>query len=214
MAENQYFLTAIDTNAGKTFCAALLTHSLGADYWKPIQAGELDNTDSMKVGQLAGLTGQQILPERHRLTEAMSPHAAAARESKEIKLGDFRLPSKKALIVEGAGGIHAPINERETILDVMRQLDLPVIVVIKHYLGSINHSTLTLDTLKQNKLNIAGIIFNGLPNAESERFILTRHPVKAVLHLAEFESINHELIAALSASEEVQNFQKNLRSRG
>lgn len=157
-----YFISGIDTEIGKTVVSAILTQALGAAYWKPVQAGELDYTDTDKVKSWVSHSDCQFFPERHRLQLPRSPHAAAAEEGIDIQLADFTLPTTdRPLIVEGAGGLLVPLNQQVTILDLIAQLGLPVLLVSKHRLGNINHTLLSVEALKHRGIPLAGIIFNG-----------------------------------------------------
>lgn len=156
----RYFVTGIGTDVGKTVVSAILTEALKADYWKPIQAGDLDNTDTMKVKKWVQNLNSVFHPERFLLTQSMSPHAAAKIDEVSIQLKDITLPStENNLIIEGAGGLMVPINEQDLILDLIKNLAVEVIVVSRHYLGSINHTLLTIDALNNAGVPIKGLIF-------------------------------------------------------
>jgi dethiobiotin synthetase len=169
----QYIVAGIGTEIGKTFISSILTESLQADYWKPIQSGALDFTDSDTVKSLISNPKTVFHPEAYRLNEPMSPHAAAAIDGVEIQLSKFQLPqTDNHLIVELAGGIMVPLNDRETNLDLIKKLNIPVILISKNYLGSINHTLLSVEILKMNNITLKGLIFNGEQNKSSEEFIL------------------------------------------
>ncbi len=168
------FITGISTDVGKTIAAAIITEALEADYWKPIQAGDLDNSDSHKIKQLLSNAKTVIHPNSFALNTPASPHLAAERDGISIHLNDIQEPeTKNHLVIEGAGGILVPINDDETIIDLI-QPDYKVIVVSRHYLGSINHTLLTVEALQNRKINIAGIIFNGNENESTESIILKK----------------------------------------
>jgi dethiobiotin synthetase len=142
-----------------------------ADYWKPIQAGELDNTDTHKVARLISNNKTKLMESAFNLTGFMSPHAAAEIDKVAISAKKIKRPlTKNNLVIEGAGGLLVPINDTETIADLMKPSD-KVIVVSRHYLGSINHTLLTIDALKQRNLDVFGIIFSGDPNPATEKII-------------------------------------------
>jgi dethiobiotin synthetase len=196
MAE-QYFVTGIGTGIGKTIVSTILTEHLQADYWKPIQAGDLDQSDSLKVESLVSNAQTNIHPECYRLTQPMSPHAAAKLDGIEIQLSDFVLPeTNRPLIVEGAGGLMVPLNEKDLILNLISFLNLEVILISQNYLGSINHTLLTVNALKQHGIKIKGVIFNGEANAESERYILSYTQLKCLGKIPPLKTINKETIAA------------------
>ena len=157
-----YFVTGIHTDAGKTVVSAALQLALDADYWKPIQAGDLEFGDTQRVQSYTGLADERYHPVRHALRTPASPHLAARRDGVDIQLTDFELPAThRPLLVEGAGGILVPLNERETVADLMVNLGLPVILVSRHYLGSINHTLLSIEVLRARGLKIAGIVYSG-----------------------------------------------------
>ena len=171
--KQQYIIAGIGTEIGKTFISSILTETLQADYWKPIQSGALDFTDTDTVKSLISNEKTVFHPETYRLNEPMSPHAAAAIDGIEIELSKFQLPqTENHLIVELAGGIMVPLNNRETNLDLIKKLNIPVILISKNYLGSINHTLLSVEILKMNNIEVKGLIFNGEQNKYSEDFIL------------------------------------------
>jgi len=163
---SQFFITGTDTNIGKTVVSAMLTLGLGYAYWKPIQSGLTPITDTEFVRSVTGLDGSYFIPERYSLTQPLSPHAAAKIDGVEISLSDFQLPStdKPGLIVEGAGGLMVPLNEQDLMIDLIRSLNLPVCLVTRSTLGTINHTLLSIAALRQAKIPILGVIINGQKN--------------------------------------------------
>lgn len=171
--KQQYIIAGISTEIGKTFISSILTESLQADYWKPVQSGALEFTDTDTIKILISNTKTVFHPETYRLTEPISPHAAAKIDGIEINLSSFVLPqTQNHLIVELAGGLMVPLNDHETNLDLIKKLGLPVILISQNYLGSINHTLLSVAVLKQQNIPIKGLIFNGKENISSENFIL------------------------------------------
>lgn len=178
------FVTGIGTDVGKTVAAAVLTQALGADYWKPVQAGGLEHTDLAEVRRLVAHPGSSFHPERHRLQLAASPHRAAAAEERRIRSGDFQLPdTPNHLVVEGAGGLLVPLADDFLVADLVQQLGLQVVVVSRHYLGSINHTLLTLEVLRQRGIALRGLVFNGPPDDPTESVILRHTPAPVLLRL-------------------------------
>ena len=170
---HQYIIAGISTEIGKTFISSILTEALEADYWKPVQSGALDFTDTDTVKSLISNSKTVFHPETYRLTKPMSPHAAAAIDGVEIQLSNFLLPqTKNNLIVELAGGLMVPLNDHETNVGLIKKLALPVILISQNYLGSINHTLLSVAVLKQQNIPVKGLIFNGMQNIYSEDFIL------------------------------------------
>jgi dethiobiotin synthetase len=191
----QFFITGIGTEIGKTVVSAIVTEYLQADYWKPVQSGDLHWTDTMKVQSLISNTKSVFHPERHRLNAPLSPHASAALDGVQIKLSDFTLPhTSNHLVVEGAGGLMVPLNEHDVLLDLIQQLQIPVILVSRNYLGSINHTLLSFDALKQRNIPIAGIVFNGEPNPASESFIENYTQLPVLFRVGNLDDITPESI--------------------
>ncbi|MGV0756798.1 dethiobiotin synthase [Empedobacter brevis] len=170
------FVTGIGTGIGKTIVSAILTEALQADYWKPVQSGDLDRSDSELVKSLT--SGNIIIhQERYQLELAASPHQSAKKENIEIKLTDFSLPvTSNHLIVEGAGGLFVPLNEKEFMLDVIQHLNLPAVVVSTNYLGCINHTLLTIEALKNRGILIDLFVFNGEFDEDTHQIILKHLP--------------------------------------
>ena len=193
---NQYFVTGIGTEIGKTIVSAILTEALQTDYWKPIQSGDLDNSDSLKIQRWVSNPHTRIHPERFRLNTPLSPHASAAIDGVEIKVQDFQLPdTSRPLIVEGAGGLMVPLNHQETMLDLIKHLNLPVILVSRHYLGSINHTLLSLEVLRSRGIVLAGLLYNGAENVASEKAIEALSGVKVLGRVGEMGEVSAEAIA-------------------
>ena len=165
-----YFVTAIGTNIGKTIVSSVLVNALKADYWKPVQAGTDDLTDSDLIRATSDYT---VFPEKYVLKKPASPHQSAAEENIEIKLSDFVLPeSKRTLIIEGAGGMMVPLNVNgDLVSDIAVRFQLPLIIVSSFYLGSINHTLLTLEYAKKLNVRVALLVFNGVINEESLKAI-------------------------------------------
>ena len=171
----KYFVTGIGTEIGKTIASAILVEALEADYWKPVQAGELEYTDSQKVKDLISNTESKFHSESFRLKLAMSPHAAAQNENITITTSNCNPPkTDKPLIIEGAGGLLVPLNDKECIIDLIKKLKVEVILISQHYLGSINHTLLSIEALKKRNIPIKGILFNGDENKDTENIILSK----------------------------------------
>ncbi len=194
------FVTGIGTDIGKTVVSAIITEALQADYWKPVQAGNLDFSDTDRVKELVTNTKSFFHPETHRLQLPASPHQAAAAENIVINPVNFNLPdTNNHLIIEGAGGLMVPLSRNFLIIDLIAQLNAEVILVSHNYLGSINHTLLSILGLQQRQIPIKGLIFNGPPNPATENFITEYSglPKLAVL-LPELE-INREIIKHYAA---------------
>ena len=190
-----YFVTGIHTDAGKTVASAYLQLALDADYWKPIQAGDLDFGDTDRVRSYTGLPAERYHPVRHALRTPASPHYAAQLDGVTISLDDFELPNTngRPLLVEGAGGLLVPLNDRETVADLMVKLGLPVILVSRHYLGSINHTLLSIELIRQRGLELAGLVYSGGDSPETVRIVGEQTGVWPVVELPEFGGVGEEL---------------------
>lgn len=192
MAE-RYFITAIHTDSGKTLVSAIFAQALHADYWKPVQAGYPRDTDT--VMQFLQNKKSKIHKEAYLLQAPMSPHAAARLEQLEIHPENILMPeTDNTLIVEGAGGVLAPISEEYFVIDIAKKFNLEIILVCNIYLGSINHSMLTINELKRRKLKVRGIVFNGPENEETEQFILKHSGYPCLLRIAKEKKITQEII--------------------
>jgi len=170
MKKKTFFITGISTDVGKTVVSAIVTEALQADYWKPIQSGDLDFCDTKRVAKLLSNTHSIYHPNAYALTTPMSPHASAKIDNTVIDLSHITVPkTDNHLVIEGAGGIMVPLNSSNTILDLI-QPEYKVIVVSRHYLGSINHTLLTVNTLKQKGFDVS-IIFSGNPLKSTEDIV-------------------------------------------
>jgi dethiobiotin synthetase len=189
-----YFVTAIDTDSGKTLVSAILCEALEADYWKPIQAGLPRDADTVRM--LVSNHTTKILPETYLLNTPASPHASAKIDKVKIKIEKFNLPniSGRNLIIEGAGGCLVPINDEHFVIDIISKLNVAVILVSDLYLGSINHTLLTVEALRKRKLVVKGIIFNGESNSESERIIMQHSNLKPLLHIKREPHITRDVV--------------------
>lgn len=198
------FVTGIGTEVGKTVISAILTEALKADYWKPLQSGDLDNTDTMKVKALVSNTETKFHPETYRLKTPMSPHAAAEIDGVEIKLTDIHLPEtpNENLIIEGAGGLMVPLNDKDMMVDLIAHLDAEVVLVSQNYLGSINHTLLSVELLKQRGIKVWGIIFNGPENKSTEEVILKYTGLKCLGKIKPQEFLTKDKI--LNLAQELQ----------
>ncbi len=164
------FITGIGTDVGKTIASAIVVEALEADYFKPVQAGDLTYSDTDKVKELVSNTTSKFYPNSYALQTPMSPHAAAEIDGVTIDLKTVKLPkTNNDIVVEGAGGLLVPLNEKETILDLISS-DYKVIVVSRHYLGSINHTLLTVKLLQEKGFDPV-IIFSGEEHVTTEDII-------------------------------------------
>lgn len=192
----QYIITGIGTDVGKTVVSAIVSEALQATYWKPVQAGDLDNSDSIKIKKLT--KNVSVLPEAFRLNQPMSPHAAAKLDGVEIIAENLKLPEVSGnFIVEGAGGLMVPINSKGFLYaDAFAIWNLPTIVVSRHYLGSINHTLLTVEILKNRGIEIEGIIFVGDENLTTEKAIIDYTGSRFIARIPLTNNVDEEFISA------------------
>ena len=193
------FITGIGTGVGKTIVSAIVAEALKADYWKPVQAGYEEGTDALNVQHLVTNTTTIIHPEVYKLSLAASPHIAAREENLRIELDVILEAYRKIssgnnyLVIEGAGGMLAPLNEDEFILDLIELLEAEVILVSRNYLGSINHSLLTASMCRHRNMNVLGWVFNDhYLNYEKEISKWSGYPVLGTVPL--LNPINKEQV--------------------
>lgn len=200
----QYFVTGIDTDVGKTIVSAILVEALAADYWKPVQAGGLDFTDTNAVQELVSNPSSHFFRETYRLNTPASPHYAAELDGIEIDLQAFNVPeTNHNLIIEGAGGLFVPLNKEVLIIDLIQHFNIPVVLVAKFYLGSINHTLSSIDALQKRNIPIAGIIFNGPVTESSKEYILNYTKIPCLACIPWLENFSKKEI--LKYSKTVRN---------
>lgn len=186
------FLTGTDTGIGKTITSAWLCNHWGSNYWKPIQSGLDEQTDSQWIESLSGAT---IHPETHRLNAPLSPHQSAERDGVKIQLSDFTLPAHEGnLIVEGAGGVLVPLNWRHTMIDLMQHLGLCALLVARSGLGTINHTCLSLQALKAAQVPVLGVILVGPANPANRDAIEHFGEVPVLAELPTFNAVNRQTL--------------------
>ncbi len=187
------FVTSIDTNVGKTVCSSILCAGLGYDYWKPVQCGDLDLSDSMKVKSYSPLT--KVHAESYQLNAPMSPHEAAKLENMDISINDFKLPKSEEIIIEGAGGVMVPLNYKgNMIVELASMFEAKVIIVFKNYLGSINHTLLTIDKVKSVGLDILGLLVVGDEVTSSERIIEDATQMNIIARIPIVDRVNQKWV--------------------
>jgi len=197
----RYFVTGIDTDSGKTLVSAIITQKLKADYWKPVQAGRPTDSEQVKSWISDDL---KIHKEGILLEQPMSPHAAAKRSNIKIERNLFSVPNTdNNLVIEGAGGIMVPLNDDTFVIDLAKDFDCEVILVSRNYLGSINHTLLSIEYLKKNGYKIAGIIFNDKTNVESESYILEHSKLPCLGRIDYVNNITRETIDQLGQNIEL-----------
>jgi dethiobiotin synthetase len=190
------FVAGIGTDVGKTVISAILVESLKADYFKPIQCGSLDDSDTMWVRKLVENAQSTIHEEAYRLNGFMSPHAAAKQDGVNLEIKNIDLPdTDNTIIIEGAGGLMVPINDREMVVDLIPHFNAETVLVSQNYLGSINHTILSVELLKARGIKIAGIIFNGDTVPATEEVILEYTGVPCLGRVGQEENLSKEVIS-------------------
>ncbi|MGH9404825.1 MAG: dethiobiotin synthase [Terriglobia bacterium] len=189
------FITGTDTNVGKTVLSALLTAALDAVYWKPIQSGAAEGTDRQAVMRMAEIPPERTRPERYYFDLPVSPHLAARTVGVRIKMSEIALPDAAApLIVEGAGGVLTPLNEKETILNLIAHLALPVIIASRTSLGTINHTVLTIQALRRAGAEVSGVVMLGDQNCENRRAVEHYGGAAVVGHVPRLPAISRKVL--------------------
>lgn len=192
--KDTYFVVGISTEVGKTIVSAILTEAFQADYWKPIQSGDLENSDTDKVKRLISSTHTVFHPNSYGLHTPASPHLSAQLDGVRIELSKIVRPeTNNTLVIEAAGGLYVPLNKKDMMLDLIHPTD-KVILVSRHYLGSINHTLLTYETLKNRGLNIHSIVFSGTPTPSTEEVILRHTNLPVLLHIDEEPYFDKQII--------------------
>lgn len=198
-----YFVTGTDTGVGKTIASACLIAALRLTddvcYWKPIQTGIEEDDDTRMVKSLAHSPDEEIFFDGVRLEKPLSPHLSARLAGERISIEEIlatasRAPKDRLMIVEGAGGVLVPLNEREMMIELIRDLDLPAIVVARSGLGTINHTLLTLEALRLRGIDVAGVLMNGEPNEENRNAVESYGKVRVIAEIPQFERLSPDIV--------------------
>ena len=165
-------ITGTDTGIGKTVFSAGLAGLLDGFYWKPVQSGLDEETDSEVVSRLSGLPAGRVLPEVYRLRMPLSPHRSAEIDGVAIEAAKLSLPDLPGpLIIEGAGGLMVPLNRQTRFIDIFQEWQLPVILCARTALGTINHTLLSIEALRARSIPLVGVAFIGEEVADSQSTI-------------------------------------------
>lgn len=195
MNKQTLIVAGIGTEIGKTVASAVLVEALQADYWKPIQSGGLDDSDTDVVHRLISNSTSTFHPEAYRLTQPLSPHAAADIDGITIELDKLTAPkTQNRLIIELAGGLMVPLNSHDLTIDFVQKLGFPVVLVSRNYLGSINHTLLSVDACRSRHIPLLGILFNGPTVPASETFILNYTGLPCLGRIGQEEHLTQETI--------------------
>lgn len=205
---SRFFVSGIGTDVGKTVASAILCKALDAAYWKPIQSGNIISSDKETIRDLCG-SDQLIFDEVYSLREPLSPHTAARIESVEIDASSMNIPDYKGnLIIEGAGGLMVPLTRDFLFSDWLTKNSLSVILVSRHYLGSINHTMLSLEFMKSKEIQITGVLFIGKDNDHNEALICERFEIRNLGNIPEVNTVNKTFVSTYAS--ELQNNWKKL----
>lgn len=192
---NTIIVTGTDTGIGKTVFASGLARLLDGTYWKPVQSGMDDETDSEIVARLSGLPAERVLPEAYRLNAPLSPHRAAELDGVEIDASNLALPvTKGPLIVEGAGGLMVPVNRQSLYIDVFTRWGVPVVLCARTGLGTINHTLLSIEALRSRAIPLLGIAFIGDEMADTQRTIAEMGKVRVLGRLPRLDTLTPEAL--------------------
>ena len=194
-------VTGTDTGIGKTVLSAGLAGALDGYYWKPVQSGLEDETDSDAVRRLSGLAPERVLPERYCLNTPVSPHLAAHIDGVAIDAEGLDLPATPApLVVEGAGGLMVPLTREATYLDVFARWRAPLVLCARTTLGTINHTLLSIEAIRKRDIPLLGIAFIGDANTDSERTIVDMGRTRRLGRLPYLPILNDDTLRAAFAS--------------
>lgn len=204
-------VVGIGTNVGKTIVSSILVQNLKAAYWKPVQAGDLEDSDSNKINRLTSY-GNLIILEKWRLKIAASPHKSAHLENINIDKSDFKLPEvTNNLVIETAGGLMVPVNQDGLLyIDIVENWNLPVVLVSRNYLGSINHTLLSINLLKQRNISILAVIYNGIEDVYSESIVKKIHPELNYVNISELKELTPDYIALEASKLDFNILQTNV----
>jgi len=194
-----FFVTGTDTDVGKTLVSAWLVTLLDAYYWKPVQAGADPETDAATVQRLAEVPAARILPEAYLLPEPLAPHEAARRAGIAIDMAKLNAPDHEGLIVvEGAGGLMVPLTDRAYMIDLAAELDLPIVLVARSTLGTINHTLLSIEAIRRRGLPLAGVVITG-PETPHNRAAIERYgQIEVIAEIPWLETVNRSALKAIS----------------
>ena len=211
MSKKGFFITGTDTGVGKTFFASILMKKYNFDYWKPIQTGKFNENDTLYIKKKLGIENNRFHKPIYTFKKPLSPHLASRYEKISISIKKIKKPNTtKPLIIEGAGGVLVPLNKKNLIIDLIKKFRLPVIIVSKSILGTINHTLMTLEILKKNKIKVFGVILNNVKNKkegnDNAKSIETFGKIKVLTQISSVNPITKKRIETLSKKEFINVF--------
>ena len=185
-----FWVSGTNTDIGKTLLSAILLKWLGYNYYKPVQSGSIEGTDTDTIKALTKLPDARFLPESVLLKEPLSPHTAAALEGVTINLDAIELPKTRPLLLEGAGGLLVPLNDEKLLIDLMLKFQLPVLLVASSGLGTINHTLLSIEALRSRGLELLGVILNGPLNEANKKAVEHYGQTRVLFEMEEMNAVN------------------------
>ena len=211
MSKKGFFITGTDTGVGKTFFASILMKKYNFDYWKPIQTGKFTENDTLYIKKKLGIKNTRFHKPIYIFKKPLSPHLASRYEKISISIKKIKKPNTiKPLIIEGAGGVLVPLNKKNLIIDLIKKFRLPVIIVSKSILGTINHTLMTLEILKKNKIKVFGVVLNNVKNKkegnDNAKSIETFGKIKVLTQISSVNPITKKRIETLSKKEFINVF--------
>ena len=211
MSKKGFFITGTDTGVGKTFFASILMKKYNFDYWKPIQTGKFTENDTLYIKKKLGIENNRFHKPIYTFKKPLSPHLASRYEKISISIKKIKKPNTiKPLIIEGAGGVLVPLNKKNLIIDLIKKFRLPVIIVSKSILGTINHTLMTLEILKKNKIKVFGVVLNNVKNKkegnDNAKSIETFGKIKVLTQISSVNPITKKRIEILSKKEFINVF--------
>lgn len=211
---HQLIVAGIGTEIGKTIASAVLVEALTADYWKPIQSGALDDSDTETVRRLISNPVSRFHPEAYRLTQPLSPHAAAQIDGVRIELEAINVPqTDNTLVIELAGGLLVPLNDRDLTIDWVAQSGLPVVLVSRNYLGSINHTLLSVEACRSRRIPLLGLIFNGPTAPATETFLLNYTNLPCIGRIGQVDTVTKAWVRAWAAGVDLPRINEGIEPR-
>ena len=211
MSKKGFFITGTDTGVGKTFFASILMKKYNFDYWKPIQTGKFTENDTLYIKKKLGIKNNRFHKPIYIFKKSLSPHLASRYEKISISIKKIKKPNTiKPLIIEGVGGVLVPLNKKNLIIDLIKKFRLPVIIVSKSILGTINHTLMTLEILKKNKIKVFGVVLNNVKNKkegnDNAESIETFGKIKVLTQISSVNPITKKRIETLSKKEFINVF--------
>jgi len=187
----KFFITGTDTSVGKTLFCSILMDKFLYDYWKPIQTGNKNDNDTIYIKKICKIPSNRFYKPAFSFRKSLSPHQAAKYENVSINLNNIKKPiTNNPLIIEGIGGILVTLNNKNLIIDLIKKLKFPVIIVSRSTLGTINHTLMTIKILRQNKIKIYGVVLNGVMNKKNAQSIEHFGKVKVLAQIPFFKKIS------------------------